>query len=103
MQGMEKIGDVLAWQLDFIHKSGEHWRLFINSHGGGIVKAYLLDEGGEVKYVIKRGDYRVSSGFTLPHRIEYLDPDGAVLATEVFDEVVVMVNDADTAAGTISH
>jgi len=103
MQGMEKIGEVLAWQLDFVHKSGEHWKLFINSHGGGIVKAHLLDENERVKYTILQSDYQQISGFTFPHRIEYLDTEGVVLAVEEFDEIVVVADNAEAAAEHVSH
>jgi len=103
MLGMEKIGKALAWKLDFIHSDGQHWHLFINSHGGGIVKADLLDENEQVKYTIRQSDYRETSGFTFPHRIEYLDEDGVLLAVEAIDKVIVIADDAENTVQSVSH
>lgn len=100
---MEKIGNVLTWVLDFVHSDGQHWQLFIDSHGGGVIKANLLDENDGIRYGILQSDYRETSGFTFPHRIEYLDANGTVLAVEAIDKVVVMTDEANIAAKSASH
>ena len=91
---MEKLANVLAWKLNFVHSDGQHWQLFINSHGGGIVKANFLGDDGRVRYVIRRSDYRQTDGFTFPHRIEYFSADNLLLAVEEIDRVVVIADAA---------
>ncbi len=103
MLGMQKIADVLAWKLDLVQSSGQHWHLFINSHGGGIVRAHLLDEDDETEYGIVQSDFREISGFTYPHRIEYVDSNGQSLAVEVIDEITIEQRAFDLAGKTVTH
>jgi hypothetical protein len=91
MVGMQKIGDVLAWQLDLSQEGGRHWHLYVDSHTGDIVRASLLDDNDEPMYVIGQSDFRETSGFMFPHRIEYLDGAGRILAIETIDEIDVDV------------
>jgi hypothetical protein len=87
MVGMLKISDVLAWKLDFQQNDGPHWHLFIDSRGGGLVQANMLDENGEPEYVIRQSDFRETSGFSLPYRVEYFDAAGQSIAVEILDEI----------------
>jgi hypothetical protein len=89
MVGMQKIGDILAWQLNLVQQTGSHWNLFVDSHTGEIVRANLLDENGELMYIIGQSDFRETSGFKFPHRIEYMDGAGQTLAIESIDEIEV--------------
>jgi len=91
MLGMQKFGDVLAWQLELVQSGGRHWHLFIDSHTGNMVRASLLDTNGDPAYMIDQSDFRETSGFRFPHRISYLDHAGELLAVETFNEVVVGV------------
>ena len=95
MAGMLKIGDVLTWKLDLQQQGGVHWNLFLDSHTGGIIQAYLLDEAGKPAYIIQRSDFRETSGFTFPHRIEYMDGNGRSLAVETIDDIEVKLNTFD--------
>jgi hypothetical protein len=103
MVGMLKIGDVLAWKLDFQQKDGPHWNLFIDSRGGGLVQADLLDENGDPEYVIRQSDFRETSGFSLPYRVEYFDAAGQSIAVEVLDEINVEKQAFDVADEDLSH
>ena len=89
MTGMEKHGDVLAWKLDMVQKNGPHWILLVDSHGGGIVKATLLGDNDEPQLTIFQSDYRETSQFMFPHRIEYRAPSGETIATEYIDSIAV--------------
>jgi len=89
MSGMLKIGDVLAWRLHLAQQDGTAWYLYINSHGGALVRADLLNAEGEAEYVIRNSDFRETSGFSFPHRIEYLDSAGRSLAVETIDDIEV--------------
>ena len=103
MIGMQKFGDVLAWQLDLLQESGSHWNLFVDSHTGDIVRANLLDKNGEPIYVISQSDFRETSGFMFPHRIEYRDGAGEVLAVETIDEVDVEENLFELEKEVVTH
>ncbi len=103
MVGMLKFDDVLAWKLDLVQSGGQHWHLFINSHGGGIVRANLLDEDDQVEYAILQSDFRETSGFKYPHRIEYVDSTGQSLAVEVIDEITIDEQAFDLAGEKIAH
>jgi hypothetical protein len=91
MVGMQKFGDVLAWQLDLLQEGGSHWNLFVDSHTGDIVRANLLDDDDAPMYVIGLSDFRETSGFMFAHRIEYRDGAGRTLAIETIDEIEVVV------------
>ncbi len=103
MSGMQKIGDVLAWKLDFVQSSGQHWHLFINSHGGDIVMANMLDENEDTEYSILQSDFRETSGFKYPHRIEYVDRDGQSVGVELIDEIVIEQQAFNLVDETVAH
>ncbi len=103
MVGMQKFDDVLAWKLDLVQSGGQHWHLYINSHGGGIVRANLLDEDDQVEYAILQSDFRETSGFKYPHRIEYVNSTGQSLAVEVIDEISIEEQAFDLADEKIAH
>ncbi len=103
MVGMQKFDDVLAWKLDLVQSEGQHWHLFINSHGGGIVRADLLDEDDQVEYAILQSDFRETSEFKYPHRIEYVDGAGQSLAVEVIDQITIEEQAFDLAGEKIAH
>lgn len=89
--GMLKIGEVLAWKLDLLKSDGAHWHLYLDSHTGGVMQASLLDNSNEPTLVIRQSDFRETSGFTFPHRIEYLDGAGKRLAVETIDDLKLEV------------
>jgi hypothetical protein len=103
MVGMQKFGDVLAWQLDLLQETGSHWNLFVDSHSGDIVRANLLDDNDEPMYIIGRSDFKETSGFMFPHRIEYMDGSGQTLAIETIDEIDVDVIPFELEQETVSH
>jgi hypothetical protein len=103
MVGMQKFGDVLAWQLDVRQAGGRHWYLYLDSHSGDIVRAYILDENDEPTYIIGQSDFRESSGFRFPHRIEYMDGTGAVLALETIDVIEIDVIPFELEPETVAH
>jgi hypothetical protein len=103
MVGMQKFGDVLAWQLDLLQEGGPHWNLFVDSHTGDIVRVNLLDNNDEPMYVIGQSDFKETSGFMFPHRIEYMDGAGRTLAIETIDEIEVDVIPFDLEQETIAH
>ena len=69
MLGMRKFGSVLAWMLDLTQSGGQHWHLYINSHGGALVRADLLGDGSQVEYSILQSDVRETDGFKYPSRL----------------------------------
>jgi hypothetical protein len=89
MRGMQKIGDVLAWKLDLLQSDGQRWHLFINSHGGDLVLANMLDDNKQIEYSIVRSDFRETQGFKFAHRTEYVDQNGRLLGVEVIDEIII--------------
>ena len=103
MVGMLKIGDVLAWKLDLRQKGGAHWNLFVDSHTGSIVRANLLDAADKPAYIIQQSDFRETSGFTFPHRVEYMDGNGRTLAVETIDEIELTVTPFDLEQETVAH
>jgi hypothetical protein len=103
MLGMQKFGNVLAWQLDLVQATGSHWHLYLDSHTGDIVRANLLDDSGEPMYIIGQSDFRETSGFMFPHRIEYLDGSGRTLAIETIDEIEVNVIPFELEKETVEH
>jgi hypothetical protein len=62
-----------------------------------------LDDSGEPMYVIGQSDFRETSGFMFPHRIEYLDGAGRILAIETIDEIDVDVIPFELEQETIAH
>jgi len=103
MIGMQKFGDVLAWQLDVLQAQGSHWNLFVDSHSGDILRANLMDEHNEPMYVIGQSDFRETSGFVFPHRIEYMGGAGRTLAIEVLDNIEVEVSPFDLERERVAH
>ena len=103
MTGMQKFGHVLAWQLDLVQNNGRHWQLFIDSHSGDMVRARLLAGNGDPMYSIHQSDFRETSGFMFPHRIEHMSGAGEALAIETIDSVVVDVAPFELEQETIAH
>ncbi|MCH8074062.1 MAG: hypothetical protein IIA09_19190 [Proteobacteria bacterium] len=103
MVGMLKIGDVLAWKLSLQQADGPSWYLYINSHGGALVRADILDDQGELLYEIRQSDFRETSDFMFPHRIEYLDSAGRTLAVETIDAIEVDVEPFDLRQESVAH
>lgn len=103
MVGMLKIGDVLAWKLSLQQADGPSWYLYINSHGGALVRADILDDQGELLYEIRQSDFRETSDFMFPHRIEYLDGAGRTLAVETIDAIEVDVEPFDLRQESVAH
>ena len=100
---MEKVLCTSYTQLDLVQNSGQHWQLFINSHGGDLVLANLLDENDQLEYSIIQSDFRETSGFKYPYRIEYVDRDGRSLGVEVLKDVLVDQQVFDLAEETVVH
>ena len=103
MFGMLKIGDVLAWKLSLQQADGPSWYLYINSHGGALVRADILDDQGELLYEIRQSEFRETSNFMFPHRIEYLDGAGRTLAVETIDAIEVEVESFDIQQEPVAH
>lgn len=103
MVGMLKIGDVLAWKLSLQQADGPSWYLYINSHGGALVRADILDDQDELLYEIRQSDFRETSDFMFPHRIEYLDGAGRTLAVETIDAIEVDVEPFDLQQESVAH
>ncbi len=103
MLGMEKRGNVLAWQLELQQANGPHWQLLIDSHTGNIVEAALLNSAGAPQWLIVPGDYRDVSGFQFPHRVEYRTAAGDLVATERLDTISVTVEPFELAEQTVVH
>ncbi len=102
MVGMLKIGNVLAWRLELKQKDGPVWNMFVDSHSGDLVKMELLDDG-DVRLAIRQSEFRDVSGFRFPHRIEYLGGDGVLIAREVFDSIVIELDDFELDEETVTH
>ena len=102
MVGMLKIGDVLAWKLELQQKDGPAWNMFVDSHSGDLVRMELLGDGG-VRLAIRQSEFKDVSGFRFAHRIEYLGGDGAVIAREVFDSIVIELDDFELDEETVTH
>ena len=103
MVGMLKIGDVLAWKLSLQQADGPSWYLYVNSHGGALVRADILDDQGELLYEIRQSDFKETSDFMFPHRIEYLDSVGRTLAVETIDAIEVDVEPFDLRQESVAH
>lgn len=103
MSGMLKIGDVLAWRLNLAQNDGPEWRLFVDSHGGALVRADMLADDGRVEYSIRQSDFRESAEFMFAHRIEYLDGEGRILGVESIDDIDVTMEAFDIEREAVSH
>jgi hypothetical protein len=103
MVGMLKIGEVLAWKLSLQQADGPSWHLYVNSHGGALVRADILDDQSELLYEIRRSEFKETSGFMFPHRIEYLDRTGRTLAVEQIDKIEVDVEPFDLQQESVAH
>lgn len=103
MVGMLKIGEVLAWKLSLQQADGPSWHLYVNSHGGALVRADILNDQGELLYEIRQSEFRETSDFMFPHRIEYLDGAGQTLAVETIDAIEVDVEPFDLQQETVAH
>lgn len=95
MQGMEKVGDILAWNLVQTDPEGRKWTYLVNSHDGTIVRMRAFDSHGEALATVRYFDYRDEKGALLAHRIEYFDANDDLRATEAFDEIQITLNEAE--------
>ena len=68
-----------------------------------MVKADILDDQGELLYEILQSEFRETSDFMFPHRIEYLDGAGRTLAVETIDAIEVDVEPFDLQQETVAH
>jgi hypothetical protein len=103
MLGMQKFGDVLAWQLDLVQDGNRHWHLYLDSHTGDLVRASLLDPDGNPSFIIDQSDFREVLGFRFPHQIEYLSGSEVLLARESFDRIIVDVEPFDLTEDVVTH
>lgn len=95
LNGMLKVGTSLAWKLYLRQNNDMRWILYVDSHSGDIVLTHHLDESGNVLFSIKAGSFRVVDGFSMPFSREYLDADGGLIATEVFEDIVINTASAE--------
>ncbi len=103
MAGMLKLGDVLAWKLDLTQNNGQRWHLYVDSHGGDLVRADMLDENDKPEYSIIQSDFRETAGFKFAHRIQYADSTGQLLGIEVIDEIVVAQEPFNLSNEAVTH
>ena len=103
MIGMQKFGDILSWKLELLQAGGEHWHLFLDSHTGDIVRANLLDANDDPIYIISQSDFRETSGFRFPHRVEYMDGTGRSLAIETIADIELDVTPFELEQKTVGH
>ncbi len=103
MIGMEKQGTVLAWKLDLVQADGAHWHLLVNSHSGDIVRATLLGDDDDPKYALYQSDFRETSGFRFPHRVEYRTSAGNIIAVETIDRIEVETGKFRIADENVTH
>ena len=103
MLGMQKFGGILAWHLDLLEANGTHWNLYLDSHNGDIVQVNLLDANNEPTFIVRQSDFKRTSGFKFPHRIEYLDGTGRTIAIETIDEVEIEIAPFDIEQEVVTH
>ena len=87
MEGMEKIGGVLAWNLVQTDPDARKWTYLINSHSGTMERMRAYDADGKLMVSVLYSDYRDVDDMPIAHRIDYRDANGALLAVEQFDAV----------------
>ena len=102
MLGMRKIGDILTWKLALQQSGGPGWNMYVDSHSGDLVRMEMLDDG-DVALSIVQSDFRESSGIRFPYRIEYRGADGAVIATETIDSIILEVDLFEIDDANVSH
>jgi len=102
MLGMRKIGDILTWKLALQQNGGPDWYMYVDSHSGDLVRMEMFDEG-DIALAIVQSDFRASSGIRFPHRIEYRAADGAVIATEITDSIILEVDLFEIDDANVSH
>ncbi len=102
MLGMLKIGDILTWKLALQQSGGPEWTMYVDSHSGDLVRMEMLDEGN-VALSISQSDFRDSSGIRFPRRIEYRGADGAVIATEIIDSIILEADLSEIEDANVSH
>ncbi len=102
MLGMLKIGDILTWKLALRQSGGPEWTLYVDSHSGDLVRMEMLDEG-DVALTISQSNFRDSSGIRFPHRMEYRGADGALIATEIVDSIILEVDLFEIDDASVSH
>ena len=63
----------------------------------------ILNDQGELLYEVRQSEFRETSDFMFPHRIEYLDGAGQTLAVETIDAIEVDVQPFDLQQETVAH
>ena len=66
------------------------WSLFIDSHSGDMVLATHNNEDGEPMFSIRANDFRDVDGFRVPFRVQYMDGNKKVIATEEFEDIGIV-------------
>jgi hypothetical protein len=91
--GMVSLKEGLAWRFDMSTPSHEHWELLVDSHTGSLLRQRLLaPEGPGYRLEVSYADFSKVGGILFPHRIEYRDGNGALIATEIFSEIELFRN-----------
>lgn len=87
--GMQKLPGTLTWKLQE-ERTGGHYRiLYVDSHTGDVVKFSIMNAGGTRILEVKQHDYRNVDGIRVAFAIDYLSPDGALLASDRIERVEV--------------
>lgn len=90
LNGMVKLGTVLAWRVDMMLGNGDRWELLIGSHGGNVIRRRLFAaDSPDIELEILHGDFRAVEDASFPYRTEYRDGDGRVLAIDRIDSIEV--------------
>jgi len=92
IKGMLKVGKSLAWKLFLRQANGLRWEIYIDSHSGDIVLANHFNDSGATLFSIRASDFREIDGFRLPFKVEYLDAEGKLIATENFQQAEILIN-----------
>jgi len=101
--GMLKVGKSLAWKLFLLQENGMRWAIYVDSHTGDIVLATNNSEDGSRLFSARSSDFRVVEGFRFPFKVEYLDADGNIIATEIHKNIEVMSADFEDIQSSVSH
>ncbi len=92
IKGMLKVGKSLAWKLFLRQSNGLRWELYIDSHSGDIVLANHINDSGTNLFSIRASEFREIDGIRLPFKVEYLDSEGNLIATENFQTAEIVFN-----------
>ena len=86
--GMQKLPRMLTWKFE-AEPTGEYHRvLYVDSHFGDLVK-YTVRKAGVPLLDVVLHDYRVVDGIRVAFAIDYLKPDGTLLANDRLERVSV--------------